>query len=81
MEGHTPEKETKWSPAGFEAPDPEIDGEKVVCAGCGDASPVGEMGVSADVITWESDDVVESVTRKYIHDDESCMLKAIGLDE
>lgn len=79
-EGDTELEETKWSPAGFEAPEPELDNEMVVCVGCGEASPVNEMGVTGDNITRNGDDEVLEVTRTYLHNDEECMLQVLGLD-
>lgn len=74
------EEETKWSPAGFEAPEPEVDDEMVVCAGCGEAAPASEMGVTADEKSANGDGEVLQVTRVYIHDDEDCMFQMLGVE-
>lgn len=71
---------TEHSPAGFSAPDPELDNGLVVCAGCGEESPADEMGVTADdKIETESGAVVQ-ITRLYLHDDEKCMARFLGTD-
>lgn len=67
--------ETKWSPTGFEAPDPEVDDTEVVCAGCGEAGLASEMGACADVLTRNASDAVETVTRHYVHNNFSCFLR------
>lgn len=73
------EEETKWSPVGFEAPDPELDNSEVVCAGCGETAPVSEMGVTADNKV-ERDGAVLEVTRHYLHSSEDCMLRFLETD-
>lgn len=78
--GETEREETKWPPAGFEAPDPELTDEMVVCAGCGESAPASEMGVTADRISRNGDDEVLEVTRHYIHNDEECMLRTMGME-
>lgn len=70
----TEQEGTKHSPAGFEAPSPEIDNSEVVCAGCGESAPAEEMELTADSQTETGDGKVVAVTRYYLHNDEGCMV-------
>ena len=72
------EPETKWSPAGFEAPDPELDNGEVICAGCGEVGRVDEMGVTADSKTETESGTVAAITRYYLHNEEDCMAGFMG---
>lgn len=71
------QEETKYSPVGFESPDPEIDDSDVVCAGCGEASPASEMGVTADHKRSRNDGALIEVRRTYVHDDDDCLLRLL----
>ena len=72
------QNDTKWSPAGFEVPEPERENGTVVCAGCGDTDPVSEMGMIADEQTETEDGAVAIVNRYYLHNDEDCMMAFMG---
>ena len=67
---------SKYSPADFEVPEPEQNDGLVICAGCGESAPVSEMGATADN-TMLHDGAVLEITRKYVHNDEECLLGAI----
>lgn len=77
-DGGDGEQETRHSPAGFEAPDPELHDETVVCAGCGETENVGEMGMVADESVERDGHVVE-IRRHYLHNDEECMMGYLGV--
>jgi len=74
-------EQTTHSPAGFKAPDPELDDGLVVCAGCGEFGRASEMGFTADHITRREDDVVIEITRSYVHNYEDCMMELLGIEE
>lgn len=71
------EQKTRYSPAGFDAPEPETNNEMVVCMGCGESDPASEMGISGDETIRNGDDEILQVTRRYIHSDEDCMMEAV----
>jgi hypothetical protein len=75
------EQETKYSPAGFEAPEPELENGEVICAGCGEVGPVNEMGVTADSKTETESGTVAAITRYYLHNDEDCTMRFMGADD
>jgi hypothetical protein len=67
-------------PQQFDRPEPEVEGSDVVCAGCGESSPVDEMGVTADETIENEDGAILRVKRYYIHADEECMHRFISTD-
>lgn len=73
----TDREETKHSPAGFEAPEPELENGEVICAGCGEIATAEEMGVTADRTISADDGAVIEVTRSYVHNDEDCMMELL----
>lgn len=68
----TDREETPYSPAGFEAPDVEVEDGLVRCAGCGETAPASEMGLTADVVD-EVDGATTRVERRYLHNSGDCM--------
>lgn len=69
---------TEYSPAGFDAPDPELDDDLVVCAGCGEAAPASEMGAICDATVAREDGAVKHIERMYVHNDSECMGSIFG---
>lgn len=63
---------TPYSPAGFEAPEPELNDNHVTCAGCGEIKPVSEMGVTTDEVTKNEVGDVLAVTRYYLCNSNEC---------
>lgn len=72
---------TVYSRAGFDAPEPELENEPVICAGCGEPAPADKIGVHMDETVRSEDGELVHVKRGYVHNRERCLAAVMGLEE